>query len=116
MELYIRFIGTLAFGLIGLGMVLKVLLEGLFNEWDAFNDIAGSISLACSGRGGHVRGIRAEDILLEAEEKNACSLNTWSTRLVDQKRRQIHELDAIEARVVRVHAPGPITEPAILPS
>ena len=113
MELYVRFITTLAFGLIGMGAVLKVLLESLFNEWDAFNDIGSRISMACSGKGGLVEHIRAEDILLEAEKKSAFS---GSTRIVDQRRRQIQELDEVETRMTRVYNPEPTTESGILPS
>ena len=114
MELYIRFISTLAFGLIGLGLVLKVLLESLFNEWDAFNDIAAKIELACSGRS-HVELIRAEDILMEAEKKNS---PIYSTRLIDQRRRQINEIDAVEAQLNKAQkqAPPPISESDLWPS
>jgi len=115
-ELYIRFISTLAFGLIGLGAVLKVLLESLFNEWDAFNDIAARIALACSGKGGLVEHIRAEDILLDAEKNNSFSLTAAGIRLGDQRRRRIREIDAVGARLGLVQRAGPLTDPYILPS
>lgn len=113
MEMYIRFVTTLAFGLIGVGMVLKVLLEGIFSEWDAFNDIARRISRVASGKGGLVTHVRAEDILLEAEKKNFYAAGS---RLVDHRRRQIQELNAVETRLNRVGAAGPATDPGIIPS
>jgi hypothetical protein len=113
MELYIRFISTLAFGLIGLGAVLKVLLETLFNEWDAFNDISERLMISCSGKGGHVEHIRAEDILLEAEKRGAPDTNT---RIVDWRRRQMKELDEIETRLTQVRARIPIPDTDIIPS
>jgi hypothetical protein len=111
--MYIRFVTTLAFGLIGVGMVLKVLLEGIFSEWDAFNDIAQRVSIFVSGKGGLVTHVRAEDMLLEAEKKNSYSLGS---RLVDQKRRQMQELNVIENRLSRVGASGPTTDFGIIPS
>ena len=96
MELYVRFISTLAFGLIGLGAVMKVLLETIFEEWDAFNDISQRFMASCSGKGGHVEHIRA--------------------RIVDFRRRQIKELDAIENRLTKVRSGGSITDSDIIPS
>ncbi|MBI5240812.1 MAG: hypothetical protein HY926_10095 [Elusimicrobia bacterium] len=113
MELYVRFISTLAFGLIGLGAVLKVLLETLFNEWDAFNDIAERVMISCSGKGGHVEHVRAEDILLEAEKRNAPQTNT---RIVDWRRRQMKELDEIESRLSQVRPPRFAADTDIIPS
>jgi hypothetical protein len=112
MELYVRFISTLAFGLIGLGAVMKVLLETIFEDWDAFNDISGRIMMSCSGKPGHVEHIRAEDILLEAEQRSS----GVNTRIVDFRRRQIKELDAIETRLTQVRSGGPNTESEIIPS
>ena len=103
MELYIRFIGTLAFGLIGLGLVLKVLLETVFNEWDAFNDIGQRLLIVCSGRGGRMESVRAEDILLEAEKRDTPE---GSMRSVDWRRRQLQELNASTSRVNMAASPG----------
>ncbi len=116
MELYMRFISSLAFGLIGVGLVLRVLLDGLFNEWDAFHEIAEQASAVFSGRAPAVDHIRAEDILLEAEKQNTYSLVSSGSRLADQKRQQIQELDEIETRLSQVQGLGALSEPAILPS
>ena len=37
--LYFRFALCLAFGLFGLGLVLKVLIDALFTEWDVIADV-----------------------------------------------------------------------------
>ncbi|HAM35520.1 MAG TPA: hypothetical protein DEB40_01805 [Elusimicrobia bacterium] len=115
MELYVKFISTLAFGLVGLGAVLKVLLETLFNEWDAFHEIAQRIAIAWTGKGGLVEHVRAEDILLEAEKRNAGFIGT---RLVDARRRQINEIGAVEARVSQSmrRSSSVITASDIMPS
>ena len=113
MELYIRFISTLAFGLIGLGAVLKVLLETIFEEWDAFNDISERVMLVCSGKAGRVESMRAEDILLDAENR---SFAGGSASLVGFRRRQMQELDAIETRLTEARSSAPITESDIIPS
>lgn len=100
MDLYLKFISTLAFGLIGVGLVLTVLFETIFHEWDAINDIVRRIKRIYSGRNRQVELIRPEDILLETEKKNTPVLNT---RLIDVRRRQINEMDAVEDRLSRVH-------------
>jgi hypothetical protein len=113
MELYVRFISTLAFGLIGLGAVMKVLLETIFEDWDAFNDITGHVMLTCAGKAPRMESIQAEDLLLEAEQRGSSGVNT---RVVDFRRRQIAELDAVESHLIQVRSGGPATESDILPS
>jgi hypothetical protein len=110
MELYVRFISTLAFGLIGLGAVMKVLLETIFEDWDAFNDLTAHVMLTCTGKAAHVESIRAEDIMLDAERRVSSAVNTRS------RRRQMHELDAIEASLSKIGSSGPISITDILPS
>ena len=95
MELYFHFLSTLAFGLVGVGLVMKILLENLFNEWDAFNDLARRANTAFAGKR-HVELIRAEDILMEAERKN---MPETGTRRMDQRREQLKELNDIESRL-----------------
>ena len=113
MILYVRFISTLAFGLIGMGAVLKVLLETIFEDWDAFNDIAARVSGSCSGEGAHMEHIRAEDILLEAERQSA---PMFSSRIADTRRRNLQEIDAVETRLTQVQTVAGYAEPEIVPS
>ncbi len=113
MELYIRFMVTLACGLLGMGMVLKVLLDGLFHEWDAVAD------LSEFARGGwHKRESghqRAEDLMLEIEKART---PTITARTYEQKRKELRELSAIETRVIRPVVLTPIPPPPadIVPS
>lgn len=113
MEHYVKFMSSLAIGLMGVGLVLKVLLETIFNEWDAFNDVHARFQAYISGKH-HVGLIRPEDILLEAENRNA---STTSTRLLDQRRHRLKELDDVETRLNLPAAPQPSdTLASILPS
>ena len=115
MELYFRFMMTLAFGLVGLSVVLKVLLDGIFSEWDAFADLGDWLKGVSEGKG-LVRTDRAEDIMLEIEKSKAPTMNT---RLLDQKREQLKEINQVEHRlkmpnqpVVLAPLPPPAAEPA----
>ncbi|MEK7857941.1 MAG: hypothetical protein AAB320_02260 [Elusimicrobiota bacterium] len=112
MELYVRFMATLAGGLIGVGLVLKILLEGLFNEWDAFNDVASKMEMALSGKH-HVGLIRPEDILLEAEKRNTPNVNS---RLIDRRREQLKELDDVENRLNHMPSSAAVAAAEIQPS
>ena len=97
---------TLAMGLVGVSMVLKTLLDGLFNEWDA---VADAKYLMRNGlRLKHHSSIRAEDLMLD-EEKARASAPGLTTRVYEQKRHELEEIFAVEDRVS--HAPH---EPASL--
>lgn len=104
MDLYFRFLVSLAAGLLGVGLVLKVLLDGIFNDWDAVADMG---DLFRNGlRLKHAAGQRAEDVMLEAEKANAVVL---TTSIYEQKRQELEELSAVEIRVNRPAAPVRLT-------
>ena len=103
MALYIKFVSTLAFGLLGLGMVLKVLMDNLFNEWDAV-EAAGRFYRDWN-KGRLIRHERTEDMLLAAEHGRTSQLT--STRLIDRRREALNQLDEVEHRL---HQPA--TAPA----
>jgi hypothetical protein len=108
MELYIRFMTTLAFGLVGLGMVMKVLLENLFHDWDAFADLGAWMRSLSETKRPSWEEERVEDILLELEKAKA---PTFNTRLIDVRREQLRERDAVEHRLKQNNAsvrPTPI--------
>ncbi len=92
METYIRFMTTLAFGLLGTSMVLKVLLETIFHDWDAFADLGEWAKEAVKSRA-YEQGQRVEDFQLEIEKSRAPRLNT---RLYDIKREQLRQVDVVE--------------------
>ena len=110
MELYVRFISTLAFGLVGLGAVLKILLENVFEDWDVFHEVADCVTAACSAKPGNLAKVQAEDALLKAGNKTSTII---ADRRVDHRRRRIKEMDMIETRL---QARDGITDPGILPS
>ena len=120
MTLYIRFIMALGFGLLGLGVVLKVLLEQLFHDWDAFTDMGEGFKKLLEGKALALSTSgRTEDVMLEIEKAKA---STYSTRLIDLKREQLREIDAVEHRLRRPHQPvvlepiAPPPTPEIVPS
>ena len=94
MELYFRFLGSLAAGLFGVSIVLKVLLDGIFNEWDVVADAQDYIQ-----NGRHHKNsasIRAEDIMMEAENAKVVPM---STRMYEQKRQDLEKMSQVEQRV-----------------
>ncbi len=95
MELYVKFLASLAFGLVGVGMVLKILLEKLFSEWDAFAELGQRLRMLSEGRA-LAPVERTEDVLLEIEKSKQSKI---STRLVDLKREQLKELSVVEHRL-----------------
>lgn len=95
MALYIRFMASLAFGLVGLGLVLKVLLDQLFNDWDAAAAAKKFFRGVFSGEHPIVRA-RAEDVLMEAENERPREL---STRHIEKRREEIQQLNDVEQRL-----------------
>lgn len=80
MEMYIKFMFTLTVGLVGVGMVLKTLLETLLHEWDAVGEIRAGWHSMFHARP-YADSVRAEDILMEIERDHV------------KKRMPAHELD-----------------------
>lgn len=102
MALYVRFVVSLAFGLVGLATVLKILMDRLFHDWDAAAEIKNYIKSLFAERK-LVEHYRAEDALLEAEKKQGREL---STRLIDKRREQLKELDEVEYRLLHPQIPA----------
>lgn len=109
MDLYIRFMISLAAGLFGVSMVLKVLLDSLFNEWDAVADAGDLLKNGLRLR--HHGHRRAEDVMLEAENAKVIPM---STRMYELKRQELQELSVIESRVNPHGSPVHLTP--IMPS
>ncbi|MBI5631017.1 MAG: hypothetical protein HY921_09050 [Elusimicrobia bacterium] len=92
MEYYLRFVITLSIGLVGLGLVLKVLLDELFSDWDLFGELGDWLRGTYQGRGlAHVE--RTEDVMLEIEKSKVIPL---STRMIEKRREQLEEIAAVE--------------------
>lgn len=97
MELYVKFMGSLAFGIAGVGLVLKVLLETLFNDWDAFTDLADRAQVYLKGKH-QVELLRPEDILLEQEKRTG---SQRKVSVLDARREQLRQLEEIETRLAK---------------
>jgi hypothetical protein len=96
MALYVRFMMSLAFGLVGIGLVMKVLLDKLFNEWDAFTDIGRHLEDFWKGRK-LVRLDRPEDIL--AQRTVDLQPTELTTRRIDQRREQLRAWGEVEEKL-----------------
>lgn len=103
MDLYLRFMASLALGLLGLGLVMKISIERLFSEWDAFADLKAFIIRLYHGHG-FLTTMRTEDVLLEAEKGKE---QVVSTRLVDARRQELQEIDRVENQLAQPAAPAP---------
>ncbi len=68
--MYIKFMFTLTVGLVGVGMVLKTLLETILHEWDAVREIQNGWNAMFHARP-YADSVRAEDILMEIEHDYA---------------------------------------------
>ena len=106
MELYFRFMTMLAVGLLGVSAVLKVLLDSLFNEWDAVADAKDFVK-GVGAQKKSLSAVRAEDFMLEIEKAKSPTVNP---RLLEQRREELKELDAVEYRLKL-----PNREPIVLP-
>ena len=105
MALYVKFMLTLAFGLAGLGLVMKILMDRVFVEGNFFAEI-GEFIRSLTQRPTLVRLDRAEDILMLAEDTKPREL---TTRLIEQRRERLNELSEVETAVnrPRIIAPDP---------
>lgn len=94
MGFYFRFLGSLAFGLFGLGMVLKIAMDHLFNDWDAFGAARAWFESLFKEKSA-LRYERTEDVLMAAEKNKFQEL---STRLTE-KRRELQKINEVEQRL-----------------
>ena len=101
--MYLKFMGTMAVGMLGIGLFIKVLLDKLFVDWDAFDDLEHYVKETYKGRRMHHVNL-TEDILMEKEKARPYEL---STRLIDKRREALREIDAVEHRLS-----GPVEVPA----
>jgi hypothetical protein len=95
MTLYVQFLGCLAVGLVGTGIVLTVLLEKLFHDWDVVADMGEWFS-GLKQKQGLTRD-RAEDMLMELERSR--QVQAGGGRMIDQRRQQLAELASVEKRL-----------------
>ena len=112
MDLYFRFMVATAFGLVGISQVLTLLIDGLFSEWDAFAELGDYLKELYTGDGRALSLERAEDVMLQIEKDKFVPS---STRLLQQRRAQLREIDEVEYQLSHPHSAAVVLEP-ILPS
>lgn len=105
MEMYMKFWGTLAVGLLGAGFVLKTLLDEIFQDWDAWAEFKVWARGIMEGSSLRYQE-RAEDVMLEIEKAKAPTTNT---RLLDQRREELREIELVEHRMSQRQGPIVLT-------
>lgn len=98
MEHYIRFVISMAFGLMGIGVVLKIVIDRLLSDWDAVADFKTAVRTirtkrSLPGLGSH------EDRLMQIEKQKPAEL---TTRRIDQRREQLRDLAKVEKQLSSV--------------
>lgn len=98
MELYVKFMFTLAIGLVGLSLVLLTVLETFLAYWDPVVDARRWWRKATHHRPGGAF-IRAEDILSEIEGRQRGLNARMSERPIDQRREVLRNVQEAERRL-----------------
>lgn len=101
MEMYLKFMFTLTVGLVGVGMVLKTLLDTLLHEWDAVRAVSRGWHALCHARP-HAELVRAEDILMELDRDY--NKHRMPERLIDRRREALRDLREVEERLSVPHS------------
>ncbi len=98
MELYVKFMFTLAIGLVGLSLVLFTLLETVLAYWDPVVDARHWWRRVTQHRSG-VASIRAEDILSEIEGRQRGLTVRLTESPIDQRREVLRDVREAESRL-----------------
>lgn len=101
MEMYVKFMFTLTVGLVGVGMVLKTLLETILHEWDAVSEMRSAWTSMFNSRRPYADSVRAEDILMEIEHDKAKRLIPQHS--IDRRREALREVREVEDRLSAPH-------------
>jgi hypothetical protein len=101
MQLYVKFMFTLGFGLVGLGIVMTTTFETLFREWDAPRELARWWKTISHGRP-HVADVSADDILLELERARVNEgryQRRAPAKSIDRRREALRDVREAEQRL-----------------
>ena len=101
MSLYARFLGTLALGLSGVTVVLMILMDRLFCDWDMFAECALLVETLSEGRF-LTRPQPAQDAELDAARVEE------SGRYL-KRQKELGEIDAVETRLRGPNGPIVLT-------
>ena len=100
--MYIKFMFTLTVGLVGVGMVLKTLLETILHEWDAVSEIKAGWHSLFRARP-YADSVRAEDILMEIERDHV--KRSMPAHEIDRRREALRDLREAEDRLSSPRVP-----------
>lgn len=103
---YLRFVACLAIGLVGLSLVLKVVIETLFHDWDIVADLANFFRTYFS-ENRTLAHARTEDLMLEKEA--VARAETADMAYIDVRRQQLKDLANVESRLKRPVGPVVLT-------
>ena len=99
MEMYVKFMFTLAVGLVGVGMVLKTLLETILRDWDVVGEMR-HIWKAMFHPHVYADSVRAEDILMEIERIR--HRDHIPERMIDRRREALRGVREAEVRTHKI--------------
>jgi hypothetical protein len=105
MEMYVKFMFTLTVGLVGVGMVLKTLLETILHEWDVVQDIKAGWHSMFHARP-YADSVRAEDILMEIERDHM--KRSIPAHELDRRRQALRDVREVEDRLSSPRVPEPV--------
>ncbi|MDE2040159.1 MAG: hypothetical protein KGO96_09835 [Elusimicrobia bacterium] len=95
MTLYFRFLLSLAAGLVGLGLVLRIVMDELLLDYDAPAAFSAWLREFMSYK--HLlRQDRTEDVMLEIEKSRTVESEV---RLIERRREQLREIASVESRL-----------------
>ncbi len=97
--MYVKFMFSLTVGLVGVGMVLKTLLETILHDWDAVREIQNGWHALFRARP-YAESVRAEDILMEIERDHA--KRRMPERSIDRRREALRDIREAEDRLTSV--------------
>ena len=100
--MYVKFMFTLTVGLVGVGMVLKTLLETILHEWDVFGEMELVWNSLFNARP-YADSVRAEDILMEIEHDRAKRLVPEHS--IDRRREALRDVREAEDRLAAPQVP-----------
>ena len=104
MVLYVRFMFCLAFGLVGLGMVLMWILDELFGNWNAAHALHSEVSTYMEER---ARLRRENAGVYAAWERTRRETSSAEARLM-ARREQLNEIASVERRLHELPPTTPV--------
>lgn len=109
MKLMIQFMFSLTFGLVGLGLVMKIFMDRVFIDFDVYTAVKNFFN-GISERAATVNHHRAEDLMMHAENSRPREL---TTRLIERRREELRAMDEVESALSRPRESSVALAPAL---